>query len=88
MAASVDVYRDGVLLDPVTDAAIIDALEQAADVSISDQGFLVNAESNSPTIRIYGGTSINILVLKLDLMASYVPATQSLGAQVMARIQL
>jgi len=88
MAASVDVYQGATLLDPVADADVINALEQAAGVSISDQGFLVNAESNSPTIRIYGGTSINILVLKLDFMASYVPASKSLGAQVMARIQL
>ncbi len=88
MAAAVDIYRDGVLLDPVADADVINALEQAAGITISDQGFLVSAESTAPTIRIYGGTSINILILKLDLMASYVPATQALGAQVMARIQL
>ena len=72
----------------VDNPADIVALEQAAGVTISDQGFLVSATSNAPTIRIYGGTSINILILKLDLMASYVPATQALGAQVMARIQL
>ncbi|HOX12877.1 MAG TPA: hypothetical protein P5313_11015 [Spirochaetia bacterium] len=65
----------------------IAALE-AAGISVSDQGFSVSSEVTTPTIRIYGGTSINILILKLDLMASYVPATQALGAQVMARIQL
>ena len=84
MAASVSVDKDG----SAATADEIAALEQAAGVTISDQGFLVSATSNAPTIRIYGGTSINILILKLDLMASYVPATQALGAQVMARIQL
>lgn len=88
MAAAIDVYRDGVLQDPVTNADVINALEQAAGITISDQGFLVSATSTAPTIRIYGGTSINILILKLDLMASYVPASKALGAQAMARIQL
>ncbi|NLJ47353.1 MAG: hypothetical protein GX430_12455 [Treponema sp.] len=71
-----------------TDEEIITLLENATGIEITDQGFLVSAESTAPTIRIYGGTSINILIFKLDLMASYVPATQALGAQVMARIQL
>lgn len=84
MAAKVSVDKDGSAATPEE----IAALEQAAGVTISDQGFLVSSESNAPTIRIYGGTSINILILRLDLMASYVPAAQALGAQVMARIQL
>ncbi len=71
-----------------TDQEIRDAIEAATGIVVTDQGFLVSAESNTPTIRIYGGTSINILILKLDLMASYVPASKALGAQVMARIQL
>ena len=55
---------------------------------VSDQGFLVTSESTKPVFRVYGGTSINIFIVKIDLMASYVPATESLGAQVMARVQL
>ncbi|HSV56718.1 MAG TPA: hypothetical protein VLH39_06365, partial [Magnetospirillaceae bacterium] len=66
----------------------IAALEQAAGVSLSDQGFLVSVESKAPTLRVYGGVSVNILVLKIDLMASYIPSARSLGAQVMARLQL
>lgn len=84
MAATVSVEKD---TNPAT-ADEIAALEQAAGITLDDQGFLVSSESTAPTIRIYGGTSVNILILKLDLMASYVPATKALGAQVMARIQL
>jgi hypothetical protein len=86
LAAATTVTKNA--LDITNNTAEMDALEQAAGITISDQGFLVYASSTAPTIRIYGGTSINILILKLDLMASYVPATQALGAQVMARIQL
>lgn len=86
MAASTSVYQS----DHVTTATAdqINAIEQAAGVSIDDQGFLVTSESTTPVFRVYGGTSINIFIVKIDLMASYVPASQSLGAQVMARVQL
>lgn len=86
LAALTSVYNDTQMR--AANAAEIQAIEDAAGITLTDQGFLVSATSNAPTIRIYGGTSINILILKLDLMASYVPATQALGAQVMARIQL
>lgn len=84
MAASPTVTVDGSAAQPDQ----IAALEQAAGVSIDDQGFLVTSESTAPVFRVYGGTSINIFIVKIDLMASYVPASQSLGAQVMARVQL
>lgn len=88
LASATTVYKNAIGAGNEASAAEIQAIEDALGVTISDQGFLVSATSNAPTIRIYGGTSINILILKLDLMASYVPATQALGAQVMARIQL
>jgi hypothetical protein len=65
----------------------IAALE-AAGIDVSDSGFSVSAASTTPVIRVYGGTSINIFLFKLDLMGCYIPATQSWGAQVMARVQL
>lgn len=84
MASSVTVDKDG---SPATSDQIA-ALEEAAGITISDQGFLVSASATAPTVRLYGGTSINLLVLRMDFMASYVPLTNALGAQVMARLQL
>ena len=86
LTAITTIWND-TLGQPATPAEI-QAIEDASAVTLNDQGFLVSAEANTPTVRIYGGTSINILILKLDFMASYVPATRALGAQVMARIQL
>lgn len=78
---------------PMTQADI-DAVNQAlaasgqATAAISADGILFNAEDSSPVLRIYGGLSFEILVIKLDTTVTYVPATKSLGASAMVRLQL
>jgi len=78
---------------PVT-AAEVDAIKQAlADAGqpvpdISADGFMFSAENGDPVFRVYGGVSLDLLILVLDLQGMYVPATQSLGANAMIRIQL
>lgn len=59
-----------------------------ATIDISADGILFNAESTSPVLRVYGGLSFEILVIKLDTTVTYVPATKSLGASAMVRFQL
>lgn len=55
--------------------------------SLGTQGFLYSTTNNSPTFRVYGGFSLDILLV-LDCQVMYVPATKNLGASVNARIQL
>ena len=66
----------------------VEEIEAATGLEIDDQGFLETAESTTPVFRVYGGTSINIVFFRLDMMACYVPSAESFGAQVMARVQL
>ncbi len=59
-----------------------------ATIDISSTGILFNAEDSSPVLRIYGGLSFEIFVIKLDTTVTYVPTTKSLGASAMVRFQL
>lgn len=54
---------------------------------ISAEGFRFGSEHTDPVIRVYGGVSINLLIIYIDAMAIYVPANGNLGANVLARIQ-
>jgi hypothetical protein len=56
--------------------------------NISADGILFSAENSDPVLRVYGGVSLEILVIKLDAMVTYVPASKSLGASAMLRFQL
>ena len=92
MAASM-VYDDGT--GPVTlDSAGVAQLKSELAVAgidvpdISADGFMFGSESTSPVLRVYGGLSFEILVIKLDTTVTYVPATKSLGASAMVRFQL
>jgi hypothetical protein len=72
-----------------TDPADLEAALAAAgyDVNLDSTGFRYITESTSPTVRIYGGFSLDILLV-LDCQLMYVPATKNLGASVTARVQL
>ncbi len=59
-----------------------------ATIDISAEGILFSAENTDPVLRVYGGVSLEILVIKLDAMVTYVPASKSLGASAMLRLQL
>ena len=68
---------------------IKDALE-AAEITVPDlsaDGFMFGSEDSSPAFRVYGGLSLSLFVIKLDTSVTYAPASQSLGAQVMLRLQ-
>lgn len=55
--------------------------------SLSDQGFSYSTTNTAPTFRVYGGFSLDILLV-LDCQVMYVPATKNLGASLTTRIQL
>ena len=72
---------------PLTDSQI-SAIEDALDMDISNSGFSILSEANGGSLRVWGGCSFNIVVLKLDLTAMYNLSSQSLGAALNARIQI
>jgi len=71
----------------------VEALRQAiinaggTPPEFGDSGFSYTATNSSPTFRVYGGFSLDILLV-LDCQVMYVPATKNLGASVTARVQL
>jgi len=66
-----------------------DALDKAGyDVDLSNDGFTVLSGANGGAFRAFGGFSVNLLILKLDLNGQYNFNTQSLGGGINARIQL
>jgi hypothetical protein len=67
------------------EAALIAAGEP--DPFSGQTGFMYTATSTTPYVRLYGGVSLNILLV-LDLQVMYVPATKALGGALTARIQL
>lgn len=56
--------------------------------SLSADGFLFSATNADPVLRVYGGVSLNLFFLNLDLQGVYVPETKGLGANAMIRVQL
>ena len=81
---------DGNPITPANLTTIKDTLAGAGITlpEISAEGFRFGSEHKTPVFRLYGGVSINLLILYVDVMAIYVPATQNIGANVLARIQL
>ncbi|MCX7025484.1 MAG: hypothetical protein NT080_12855 [Spirochaetes bacterium] len=80
-------YNDDLVIniDDLKDA-LADAGQTVPDFSAT--GFMYSAENSDPVIRIYGGASLNLLILVADFQAMYVPETKNLGLSVNARIQL
>lgn len=72
----------------------IDAIKAALiaagqDVSMLDNtGFEFGAESKDPVFRLYGGLSLDLFFIVLDLQGVWVPKGNSLGASAMLRLQL
>ena len=81
---------DGAPIGPIELQELKDKLVLAGiDVpNISADGFLFGAESTAPVLRVYGGLSLDLLILSLDLQGVIVPKTKSLGASAMIRVQL
>ena len=62
------------------------ALVGESELNITSEGFLVSAASEGGSFRAFGGLSINLFILKLDLNAMYNVSTESLGASANIRI--
>lgn len=78
---------------PITEAnlqTIKDILSQAGITipEISAEGFRFSSEHTDPVIRLYGGASLNFLLLHVDAMVIWIPANGNVGANVLARVQL
>ncbi len=70
-----------------TEDQVRDALAAAGyDVELSADGFAILAESSGGSLRAFGGISVNLFILKLDLNAMYNLSTASLGASANVRI--
>ncbi|MEA1910510.1 MAG: hypothetical protein U9N32_02415 [Spirochaetota bacterium] len=70
-----------------TEEEVRAALEAAGyTVDLSDDGFAILAEVSGGSLRAFGGLSVNLFILKLDLNAMYNVNTNSLGASANARI--
>lgn len=67
-------------------AALADAGISVPDISAD--GFMFGSTDNAPVLRLYGGLSLDLLVLMLDTQVTYVPGSGSLGGSAMIRIQL
>jgi hypothetical protein len=61
---------------------------QSLTADLSSQGFLVQAAANGWSFRAFGGISLNILIVKLDLGAMYNFTSGSYGATLGLRVQL
>jgi hypothetical protein len=74
---------------PATQADI-DAINQATgqSMTLQNQSIIVKSSANGWAFRAWGGFSLNILVLKIDVNALYNFTSGSLGATVGARIQI
>jgi hypothetical protein len=70
--------------------AIIAALTLAGQPvpDIDSESILISSDANGFSFWIYGGTAINIFILKVDLSAMYNLLSKSYGAAVNVRIQL
>ena len=65
----------------------LDAIEAITGMEISDSSLRITAEDNSGSFRVWGGCSVNLFLLKLDLAAMYNLTSQNLGASLNARVQ-
>lgn len=57
-----------------------------SELDVSADGFLVSSASTGGSFRAFGGLSVNLFILKLDLNAMYNVSTASLGASANVRI--
>jgi len=57
-------------------------------LNLSDTGFTVTAPASGLSARVYGGLSLNLLILKLDVTGIYNLSTGLVGVTVGTRIQI
>ncbi len=78
-----------VLVDGVSpDQDLIEEIEEALGEDFDpDEGFFVTSEATGWTFRAFGGVSVNILMLKLDLTGMYNFSSGTFGASLSGRVQ-
>jgi len=80
---------DGVAPSAATIAQYNQLLQAAGqDVTLSDQGFLVQASASGWAVRAFGGVSLDLLVLKTDFTGMYNFTSGSFGGSLGLRLQL
>lgn len=83
-------FTGGDISDPAVQQELKDALA-AAGYTVPDldsDGILISSGANGYSFWVYGGTAINILILKIDLSAMYNFLSKSYGGAVNVRVQL
>jgi hypothetical protein len=88
---SSDILYNGVTqMTPAQIQAIKDAFAAQGYTidELSDTSITISSDANGFSFWIYGGTAINILILKIDLSAMYNLLSKSYGGAVNVRIQL
>jgi Family of unknown function (DUF6588) len=82
------VNYDGSPITPAQITAIEEAFAAAGydAPTVSADGFVVSKASTGGSFRAFGGLSVNLFILKLDLNAMYNVNTESLGASANVRI--
>jgi hypothetical protein len=73
---------------PATEAQAIAVLEGLGIPLSTTQGITVMSAANGWAFRVYGGTSISLLILQLDLSATYNLLSKAYGGSVNVRFQL
>lgn len=76
--------------DPSYDLDDVSAALEAAGYSfeLDDNSFTLLSDATGGSFRAFGGLSINLLILKMDLNGQYNFTTQSLGGGLNVRIQI
>jgi len=69
-------------------AVDIAALESLAGISLTEAGVSLGTDVSTFSLRAFGGASLNLVILRLDLGMMYNLTSGSLGGTVGARIQL
>lgn len=63
------------------------ALGYSLPDEFNNSGFTYTAGESSPLFRIYGGFSVRIIILDVDIQGIYLPKTKSYGGSITGRIQ-
>lgn len=85
----VQAFKDGVPISDEEWNEIATALQSYGQEvpQLTKEGFTISAKESGFATRVYGGTSINLLFLKLDLTGFYELLSESLGLSAALRLQ-
>lgn len=86
VSSAISASRNG---SPIDIATLINALDAVGyDLpDISSAGFTYTVDEKTPLFRLYGGMSLRIIIVDLDLQGMYLPQTGAWGASLTGRFQ-